>query len=252
MSDDIYLDGEQYDRLFGGAGAAEDMPFWIDQARRYGDPILELTCGTGRVAIPLAQEGFRVTGVDRAEGMLREARRKSAEENADVEWVRADVRDFSLGKTFALIILPANALIHLLHLSDLEACLACVRAHLAPEGRFIVDVFVPKAELLVNRPGERSTFAEYDDPDGGGKIVVTQSYVYEPDTQIKRVKTYRPVRGEDAEIEGELTVRMYFPQELDALFKYNGFEIEAKYDSYERTPFGPESEKQLIICRKAS
>ena len=223
MSDDLYVDGENYDRLFGGAGAGDDLPFWIDQAKRYGDPVLELACGTGRVTIPLAQEGFRVTGIDRAEGMLREARRKSVERNADVEWVRADIRDFCLNKTFSLIILPANTLIHLLHLSDLEACLTSVRAHLAPEGRFIVDVFVPKAELLVNRPGERSTFAEYDDPDGGGEIVVTQSYVYEPGTQIKRVKTYHPVPGEDAEIEGELNVRMYFPQELDALFKYNGF-----------------------------
>jgi SAM-dependent methyltransferase len=254
MPDDIYLDGRQYDRLFAGAGEEEggDIPFWIDQARRCGDPILELACGTGRVTIPLAREGFRVTGIDSAAGMLREARRKSTEEDVNVEWVQADMRDWSLNRTFSLIILPANALCHLLHLSDLEACLSSVRKHLTREGRFIVDVFVPKAELLVNRPGERSTFTEYDDPDGEGKIVVTQSYIYEPDTQIKRVRTYHPIPDQDAEVEGELTLRMYFPQELDALVKYNGFQIEAKYDSYEQTIFGPESEKQLIVCRRTS
>jgi SAM-dependent methyltransferase len=250
MPDDIYMDGKHYDRLWGDAG--EDLPFWIDQAQRYGDPVLELACGTGRVTIALAEAGFRVTGIDSAEGMLREARRKSAERDVDVAWVQADMRDFGLDGTFSLIIVPANAFLHLLYLSDLEACLGSVRKHLAPEGRFVVDVFVPKAELLINKPGERSTFAEYDDPDGRGKVVINQSYVYEPGTQIKRVRTYRPIPGADAEIEGELNLRMIFPQELDALVKYNGFQIEAKYDSYERTAFGPESEQQLLVCRAAS
>jgi hypothetical protein len=159
------------------------------------------------------------------------------------------MRDFSLDRTFSLIILPANALCHLLYLSDFEACLASVRKHLAAEGRFIVDVFVPKMELLVDRPGERSVFSEYDDPAGGGKIVVTQSYVYEPHTQIRRIKTYHPIPGQDGEIEGELNMRMYFPQELDALIKYNGLQIEHKYDSCEQTAFGPGSEQQLIVCR---
>ena len=54
-------------------------------------------------------------------------------------------------------------------------------------GRFILDVFVPKMELLIDQPDARLPFGEYDDPDGSGRIVVTESYVYEPDTQIKRI-----------------------------------------------------------------
>ena len=161
------------------------------------------------------------------------------------------MRDFELDKAFSLIILPANALCHLLDLSDFEACLANVKKHLAPNGRFAIDVFVPKMELLINKPGERSPFSEYDDPDGKGRIVVTQSYAYESDTQIKRVKTYHSIPGEDGEIEGELNLRMYFPQELDALIKYNGFVLECKYGSYDQTAFDAESEKQLVVCRVA-
>jgi SAM-dependent methyltransferase len=244
---EIYLDGRHYDQLF--ANGREDLPFWISQANRYGDPILELACGTGRVTVALAQAGFDVTGIDNAEGMLREARRKSAEAGVEIEWIQADMRDFDLGRTFSLIILPANTLCHLLHLSDFEACLASVRKHLVPNGRFVINVFVPKIELLINKPGERTPFSEYDDPDGKGRIIVTESYVYEPDTQIRRIKTYHSIPGEDTEIEGELNMRMYFPQELDALIKYNGFVLECKYGGYDQTAFDAESEKQLVVCR---
>jgi len=246
---DIYLDGRHYDQLF--ANGSEDLPFWISQANQYGDPVLELACGTGRITIALAQAGFDVTGIDNAEGMLREARRKSAEAGVKVEWAKADMRDFDLGRAFSLIILPANTLCHLLDLNDFEACLASVRKHIAPNGRFVINVFVPKIELLINEPGKRSPFSEYDDPDGRGRVIVAESYVYEPDTQIKRIKTYRSIPGEDKELEGELNMRMYFPQELDALIKYNGFVVEYKYGSYDQAAFDAESEKQLVVCRLA-
>lgn len=246
---DIYLDGKHYDQFF--ANGSEDLPFWISQANKYGDPILELACGTGRVTIALAQAGFNVTGIDNAEGMLKEARRKSAEAGVEIEWIKADMRDFNLDKEFSLIILPANTLCHLLRLGDFEACLANVRKHLAPHGRFVINVFVPKIELLINKPGERFPFSEYDDPDGRGRIVVTESYEYESDTQIKRIKTYHSIPGERAEIEGDLNMRMYFPQELDALIKYNGFGLECKYGSYAQTAFDMESDKQLLVCRLA-
>ena len=80
-------------------------------------------------------------------------------------------------------------------------------------------------------------------------ITVTESYEYEPDTQIKRIKTYHAFPGQDDEIEGELNMRMYFPQELDALLKYNGFTIEYKYGSNGLAAFDKESENQLIVCR---
>jgi hypothetical protein len=136
-------------------------------------------------------------------------------------------------------------------MGDIEACLANVMKHLAPNGRFIIDVFVPKMELLIKVPGERFPMSEYDDPDGRGRIIVTESYVYESDTQIKRIKTFHAIPGEAAEIEGELNMRMYFPQELDAVLKYNGFVIEHKFGGNDQTAFDAGSEKQLVVCRLA-
>ena len=247
--DCIYRSGGRYDLLFPGTG--QDLEFWTEGARRYGDPILELACGTGRLAIPLASQGYRVTGLDCSTAMLDEARQKSAELGAEVAWCEADMRSFDLGETFSLITLPANALGHLLSLDDFEACLGGVKKHLAPGGRFVIDFFVPKMALLLDKPGEQSPFAEYEDPGGRGKVVLTESYVYEPHTEIKRLTIYQAVEGDEQGIDGELVIRMYFPQELDALIKYNGLTIEAKYGDYDQGPFGPESEKQLIVCSKS-
>jgi len=184
-------------------------------------------------------------------GMLKEAKRKSAAAGVKIEWINADIRDFQLDKTFSLIYLPANALCHLLTFRDFEACLSAVRKSLVPNGRFIIDVFVPKSELLINKPGERSPFSEYEDPDGRGRIIVTESYEYEPDTQVKRIKTHHSIPGQEFEIEGELNMRMYFPQELDALIQYNGFIIEHKYGCEDQKVFDKESEKQLVVCQRA-
>lgn len=248
---DIYLDGRHYDALYEIDAGGPDLPFWLALARQQGDPILELACGTGRVSVPLAEAGYRVTGIDVAESMLKEARARSAAQGVEVIWARADMRDFDLRRAFPLIILPANTLGHLLTRADLESCLACVRRHLAPGGRFALDYFVPKMELLVPQPGERFAFGEYDDPDGGGRVVITHSYVYEPDTQLKRITTHHLLPGEEFEEQGSLVMRMYFPQELDALLTYNGFRIVRKLGDYDGTPFGPKSEKQLIVCAAA-
>lgn len=199
----------------------------------------------------MARAGINATGIDNSDGMLAEAIRKSSAADAEVQWVKADMRDFDLGSAYSLSIIPSNTLCHLLTLSDFEACLASVRRHLTPRGRFIIDVFVPKMELLVDRSEEKVPYAEYDDPEGRGRIIVAESYVYEPDTQIKRVTYWYAVPGADELIPGELNLRMYFPQELDALIKYNGYVIEEKLGSYDGTVFDSSSEKQILICSVA-
>ena len=128
----IYLDGRHYDLAY--SNFTEDVEFWVGQARRYGGPILELACGTGRISIPMAREGFEVTGIDLAESMLEQARRNSEEEGLDIEWAKADMWHFSLGKTFPLIICPSQSISRMLTIEDLEECLSRVKEHLAPGG----------------------------------------------------------------------------------------------------------------------
>jgi len=242
----IYRSGRVYDLLYpGGAGGPD---FWSELAQTYGDPVLELMSGTGFIAIPLAQKGHDVTGVEMAEPMLVEAERKSEAAGVDIIWVRSDVRALDLGRQFKLIYLPSNSICHLLTRQDLEACLATVARHLHPEGRFALNVFVPSLPMLIRSPEEEQEFGAYADPNSGEQVVMTNRSWYDPATQIKYNQLSRRVGNGPIEPDGELTMRIYFPQELDALLWYNGFAIEHKYGD-DRRPFDAQSGMQYYVLK---
>jgi SAM-dependent methyltransferase len=242
----IYRSGKAYDLLYPGSPAGQT--FWLELAQTYGDPVLEIMSGTGFIAIPLAQAGHDVTGVELAEPMLAEAERKRQAAGVDVTWVRGDARAFDLGRAFKLILLPSNSICHLLTRQDLEACLASVARHLQPDGRFALNVFVPSLPLLQQTADEELAFGAYTDPDSGEPVVMTSRSWYDADTQIKHNQLFRRVGQGPIEPDGELAMRVYFPQELDALLWYNGFAVEHKYGEDGR-PFDARSGMQYYVLR---
>ena len=78
-----------------------DGPFFLKMAQQVDGPVLDLGCGSGRIAIPLAQKGVDITGLDVVPGLLAQAKRKA--ENLPIRWVEADGRDFQLGQQFDFI-----------------------------------------------------------------------------------------------------------------------------------------------------
>jgi len=122
--------------------ATDDVEFWLAEAALAHGPILELGCGTGRITIPLASNGFKVTGLDVSEPMLRRARAKGSDEGVGVTWCRGDMREFALSERYALIFCPFGTFNHLRH-DEVGQCLSLVRDHLLPEGNFALDTFGP-------------------------------------------------------------------------------------------------------------
>src|SRR5579859_2941734 len=112
----------------------EDCPFVDQWAQSLGGPLLDLACGTGRMALRLALQGYQVTGVDIVPEMIAQARQKAAERSVSIEWVVADARSFHLQKQFPYIYMLENAFQFFLTREDQEAMLAHVRDHLLPEG----------------------------------------------------------------------------------------------------------------------
>jgi hypothetical protein len=88
--------------------------------------------------------------------------------------------------------------------------------------------------------------AEYQDPDGKGLITVRENNIYDKSTQINKVRFHYSIAGK--KIINELNLRMIFPQELDAILKYNGFKIDAKYGDYDEKPFSSDSRYQIFVC----
>ncbi len=243
----LWWNGRHYDLQF--KDHTGDIPFYLRQVREYGEPVLELACGTGRVTIPLAEEGFQVVGLDVSTSMLSQARRKATECGVQIEWVEADCRDFHLERKFNLVLFPFTSMALLHDLESVEACLSCVKEHLENDGRFIIDYFNPCFDFLVRDLAKCYPVAEYPDPDGRGQVMVTENNVYDAAHQINHVKWHYRI-GEQAEVVEDLDMRIFFPQELDALLHYNRFAVEAKFGSYDETPFESSSVRQLTVCHR--
>ena len=244
----FYINGQHYDSMIKSRNAFESVPFYVKQAKKYGGPILELACGTGRITIPIAKEGISIVGLDFSLKMLEQAKRNSKENNVEIEWIEADMTNFSLSRKFSVIIMPAAAMNWVLENKRIEKCLTCIKDHLNQDGRFIFSAFNPNLDILQRDPSKKYDIDKYPDPDGKGTVVVTVSNYYDEATQINNVTSYSRINNK--EIVKKLRLRMFFPQELDALLYYNGFIIDHKYGTFDEEPFNSDSNWQIVICHK--
>jgi SAM-dependent methyltransferase len=125
------------------SGYSADLALWRELAVRANGPILDIGCGTGRVALDLAARGFDVTGLDSEPALVDALAQRARERRLRVETVVADARSFELGREFALAIAPMQV-VQLLGGQDAWlSMLRQVRAHLAPGGRFAAALADP-------------------------------------------------------------------------------------------------------------
>lgn len=166
MSDDyvsLYSDARRYDFALGAYATGDFLDFYRRQIARYGEPVLELACGSGRLTIPLAKGGLNITGMDISEPMLDLAKSKASESGVNIRFLQEDIRSFDLGEKFRLIFIPAQSLSHLHTRPEVEHCLACVRRHLSGDGRFLIELFNPSFRFLARDTGQRYSVETYED-----------------------------------------------------------------------------------------
>lgn len=246
----LYRDGRHYDAL--NRIIVADIPFYVEEARRAAGPVLEIACGTGRLAIPIAQAGVEIVGLDLTPSMLEHARHKAQQAGVQVTWVEGDCRKFDLRRKFALIFMAFNSMQHLHDHASLAALFGNVRSHLAPGGRFIFDVFNPSIAILNRDYSQRFLERHYEDPDGRGTVAFEQTAIYDDAAQVNRITLYFSLPGEkDFRVE-QLHLRCFFPQELDLLVRAHGFVIEHKFGNFERKPFASGDMKQVVVCKPST
>jgi 2-polyprenyl-3-methyl-5-hydroxy-6-metoxy-1,4-benzoquinol methylase len=231
-------------------GFVEDCPFVEQWVRSTGGPVLDLACGTGRMALRLAAQGHQVTGVDVVPEMIARARQKAAERGVSVEWVVADARAFHLQKQFPCVCILMNAFQFFLTRADQEAMLKCVREHLTPEGCFLFETRNPSPRNLLelrHPDGEK-----YTTPDGEQLLTAEQQH-YDPMTQIQHyTSTLKFIHPGGQKVEKVLhtALRYVFPQEMEALLFYNGFQIHTCYGNWQQDPLTAASPSMIYVCQK--
>ena len=117
-------------------------------------------------------------------------------------------------------------------------------------GICILDLFNPRLDFLARDPEKRHPVVDYEDPDGGGTVVLTENNVYDAATQINRAKWYYRI-GDGEEFVRDVDVQVIYPREIDALLKYNGFELLRKFGDYGGGEFRSDSPRMVMVCRAA-
>jgi SAM-dependent methyltransferase len=239
----------------------QDVAFYVEFARDAPTPVLELACGTGRVLLPSARAGAAMVGLDISGGMLDVCRTTLAadppEVQARVTLHQGDMRDFDLGRTFALITIPFRGFQHLLTVADQQRALACVRRHLAPGGRFVFDLFNPSMPFLADERWLREPLTEPAVPLPDGRTLVRSYRVAGRDyhAQTQEVELVHVVTWPDGRMEqlgGRFLIRYLFRYEAEHLLVREGFTIDALYSDFDRNPYGASYPGELIfVARRA-
>ncbi len=243
----LYQDPEFYDAEF--ATRDREIPFYRRWSEKTGGPILEVACGSGRLTLPIAEQGLEIVGLDLSAPMLARARVNSARRGVtSVEWVHQDCRTMELGRTFKLIFSATNAMQHLTDGESLDAFLGAARRHLT-DGLLILDVMNPAVKKLSRTADQPYAFKSFTMPDGRTIDVEARSWYRADLQQLRFTLTYRQegqiVRTKD------VAMRCIFPEELRALCRHNGLAILEQYGDYDERPFGADSGKQILICSRS-
>jgi SAM-dependent methyltransferase len=226
-----------------------DETLYLELAERFGSPILELACGTGRITLILAQAGYEIAGIELSPEMLEIAQEKLQQLPDDVQsrvsLNHGDMTNFQLDKKFAMVIIPWSFKF-LLTTEDQLACLRQVRKHLADDGAFILDLY--PHEIIDSDETERYTV----EIDGA---TITRTYTYSTDvlTQTRRCDATVDVVHSDGKaerVETKSVVSLIMPRVAELLVRTAGFEIVEEYGGNDFSEYTPEEWKRVLVLKK--
>lgn len=220
--------------IIPGGPVDGDVDFYLGLARETGGPVLDVGCGTGRVAVPLADDGHDVLGVDLSAPMLRiaEERRRTlpAEVAARLSLAQADMTTLSLGRDFALIVAPFRVFQFLLTTEAQRRALTAFRSHLRPGGRLVLDLFDPLLDKVA--PGAEFPMrpSELVHPKSRNRVVWEASgRSQDPLRQLISEEWTATEYGPEGEVlrtdVERLTLRWSLRSEMRLLFELEGLEV---------------------------
>jgi SAM-dependent methyltransferase len=203
------------------ASVVEDVAFYLEEARRSGGPVVELGVGTGRIAVPLGADGIRVIGVDSSRAMLEVCARRAALAGITLDLRVGDLREPPVTERVPLVICPFRSLLHMHTDEDRLGVLGAAYDLLLPGGRFVFDVFTPDADDMAQTQG---------------RWLEREPGIFEHAVWDESARTLTlTVRGDERET--TMALAWLSPNEWRGLLEQAGFEIEACYGWFDRTPY---------------
>jgi SAM-dependent methyltransferase len=238
------------------ADETDDVDFYLALTGRGGQRILELGCGTGRLAIPIAQKGNDVVGVDNDPAMLVRARTAwaatSGAAGGSLELVEADLLTLHVERPFDVVIFGLNILLALAGHDEQARALIVGAQHLERGGRLVVDCALPSPAELAAWDGALSLAWQRPDPDTGDEVAKVWSTQYDHVSQLAAITTYFdswPAMGGALRRVGRRDeLHLLSVNELRALVGQAGLAVEQAGGDYAMSPLGPASERAVFVC----
>jgi SAM-dependent methyltransferase len=224
-------------RMFSPEVLGPTVDFLADLARDGG--ALEFAIGTGRVALPLAQRGVRVHGIDLSDAMVAKLREKPGSEQ--ISTTIGDYTTTRVDETFSLVYLVYNTIGNVTSQDDQVACFQNAADHLEPGGCFVIETGTPQLQRLP--PGE--TFRPFDMSDDH---IGFDEY----DIANQGLISHHLAREDDGTWRlSSIPFRYVWPAELDLMARLAGMRLRERWAGWDRSPFTSESLKHVSVWERA-
>ena len=235
----------------------EDIPFYIETSKDIETPILELGCGTGRLLLPLARKGHKITGIDISQKMFDITKKKLMREPPEIKervsLVKGDMRTFELNILFGGTLIAFNSFMHLLTIEDQDKCLESIYKHLVPRGRLIISITNMSPEVI-----ESSKKCYYHNSlfwidEWQGYFQKYETRFIDPVHQLIKLNTFYDIidrSGKVTRYVREMLPRYSHRYEMERIFVMHKFKVEALYGNYDFPSFKNESPHMIWVVEK--
>jgi SAM-dependent methyltransferase len=228
-----------------------DLDLYLALAARTEGPVLELAVGSGRVAVPLAEAGFEVIGVDNDPHMLHRAHARAGDQH--LELIESDLVEVDLGARFGLAILALNSLLLLGDAERQARAIAALARHLRPGGLAVVDVWLPGTDDLAMYDGRLVVEWTRRDPDSGELVSKLAAAAHDPATATVELDgfydAWAPDGGAVLRTWRRDRLRLVGADELVRMARDAGLAVDTLSADYDGTPFGPGADRVVLVGR---
>jgi cyclopropane fatty-acyl-phospholipid synthase-like methyltransferase len=231
----------------------EDVSMYINFAEACGGPLLELACGSGRLLVPLACEGYALTGVDSSRSMLNLA--QHALEQAGVAdqctLVQENMCTMRLGQKFRLAFIALGSFGHVCTRQEQRQALAVVHNHLTVGSKFILDISNADVRYMEQLSGQVLHQGTWKRENGTLLSHFVSPAASATKHLLELTHFYEEHRQGAAVQRTVITTHLYLfeKNEVELLLEEAGFEINDVYGDYELSPFEHESPRMIFIAQ---
>ncbi len=230
----------------------EDLDMYSNFAELAGGKILELACGSGRVMLPLAQQGYMVTGVDTSARMLALAQENIEQAGLTTRCtlVQQDMRDLHLNQKFRLAFIALGSFGHMTTRSDQKRTLASLRAHLSPGATCIIDVSNDDVRYMEDMSGQllhQGTW-QMEDGDYFTHFVSPASDTRQHLLELTHFYEQYPQGGLVQRTTVTTTLYLFERSEMELLLEQAGFTVKNVYGDYDLSRYELESPRMICLA----